>query len=105
MKVNAIISLLLFAAGADAQAEFSNCDEYKIITDEDCSEECKSRANKDQTWDFKSVATHTPNGTLVKCECTYSTGNSPEKNGLTERGFFTCTRDIPAPSTSYLRSN
>lgn len=88
MKISAL--LLVFVARVSGQAEFGECKDFGIITQDDCSAECKSRASgKSRRWNvgFSFDA----DGKLTECECRYSTGNNPEENGLPSEGIFSCT--------------
>jgi len=99
MKFNAIISiLLLFAAGVDAQAEAVDCKDFDIKNKSDCQAECKSRASGNG-WSIK--VKYDADGNLTKCDCTYSTGNNPDENGLPAEGVFFCTTErTPEPPVS-----
>ncbi len=82
--------LLLFVARVSCQAEFGECKDFGIITSDDCSAECKSRASgKSRRW--KTGFSFDADGKLTDCECRYSTGNNPEENGLPSEGIFSCT--------------
>jgi hypothetical protein len=98
MKFNAVISsLLLFAAGVDAQAMRGDCKDLQIKNKSDCQSKCKSLAKgNNRSWSIK--VKYDADGNLTQCDCTFSTGNSPEKNGLPTEGILTCTTErTPEP--------
>ena len=103
MKVNANISvLLLFAVGADAQALSGDCKDFKISNSKQCSAYCKSLAMGNRRY-WSNNEEFDGDNNLTSCECRFSTGNSPETNGLPTEGAFTCTTNIQPETPVYTK--